>query len=110
LDGIRKSHVWIFSVALGFCGLALFFAVHPALLSVGYADRLSTQQRLAAELEITDLCLFTEARYARHLSQADWHSPFQDHPTTLDYFPSGSVVSPPPSLRGNRHAMAEETD
>ncbi len=54
------------------------------------------QQRATVQaLELTDLCLFTEARYTRHLSQADLHTPFQDHPLAFDHFPSGSLVSPP---------------
>ncbi len=50
------------------------------------------------KLGITDLCLFTEARYTRHLSQVDWHSAFQDHPMSLEHFPSGSLVLPPDQL------------
>jgi len=53
------------------------------------------QQALVRELHLTDLCLFTEARYTRHLSQADWQTPFQDHPAALEHFPSGSLLSPP---------------
>jgi hypothetical protein len=51
------------------------------------------------ELELTDLALFTEARYTRHLSQADLHSAFQDHPISLEHFPSGSLAGPPAGLR-----------
>ncbi len=54
---------------------------------------------VVAHLELTDLCLFTEARYTRHLSQADLHSAFQDHPLSLEHFPAGSVAGPPVSLR-----------
>jgi hypothetical protein len=46
-------------------------------------------------LQLTDLCLFTEARYTRHPSMADLHSAFQDHPMALEHFPSGSLVTPP---------------
>ena len=52
-----------------------------------------------SNLQLTDLCLFTEARYTRHLSQADLHSAFQDHPLALDHYPSGSLVVPPGQLR-----------
>jgi len=45
---------------------------------------------------LTDLCLFTEARYTRHPSQADHFAPFQDHPQALEHFPSGSLMAPPP--------------
>ena len=46
-------------------------------------------------LGLTDLCLFTEARYTRHPAMADRHAAFQDHPMGLDHFPSGSFVTPP---------------
>lgn len=54
---------------------------------------------MVKQLELTDLCLFTEARYTRHISQADLFSPFQDHPLSLEHFPSGSFVGPPPALK-----------
>ncbi len=45
--------------------------------------------RLVKTLELTDLCLFTEASYTRHLSQADLHTPFQDYPVIAGSFPFG---------------------
>lgn len=61
------------------------------------------QQRLEVVrvLSLTDLALFTEARYTRHPSMADRHAPFQEHPLSLEHFPSGSVVPPPPHLRSS---------
>lgn len=50
---------------------------------------------LVRSLGLTDLCLFTEARYTRHPAMADRHAAFQDHPMGLDHFPSGSLVTPP---------------
>ena len=50
---------------------------------------------IARELQLTDLCLFTEARYTRHPAMADLHAAFQDHPLALEHFPSGSLVPPP---------------
>ena len=55
-------------------------------------------QRLAARLSLTDLSLWTEARYLRHPSQTDLFSPFQDFPAAPEHFPAGSIVAPPPSL------------
>jgi len=55
---------------------------------------LDRQAQLVAQLDLTDLCLFTEARYTRHLSQADLFSAFQDHPMSLEHFPSGSLTLP----------------
>ncbi len=52
-------------------------------------------------LHLTDFAWFTEARYTRHLSQADAFSAFQDGPVALEHFPVGSLVRPtrtfPPS-------------
>ncbi|KAF0219834.1 MAG: hypothetical protein FD176_3432 [Rhodospirillaceae bacterium] len=49
---------------------------------------------LVERLGLTDLALFTEARYTRHPSQSDRHAAFQDHPFALEHFPSGSVLPP----------------
>lgn len=51
--------------------------------------------QLVADLGLSDLSLFTEARYTRHISQSDLHSAFQDHPVSLEHFPSGSYLQPP---------------
>ncbi|WP_037374350.1 hypothetical protein [Sedimenticola selenatireducens] len=59
------------------------------------AERIDRTRRMVAELGLTDPALFTEARYTRHLSQADLHSAFQDHPMALEHFPSGSLLVPP---------------
>lgn len=69
-----------------------------ALLAV-LADATRTPDRraarhLAGQLQLTDLALFTEARYARHLSQADRHAAFQDHPMALEHFPAGTLALP----------------
>lgn len=53
---------------------------------------------LVRELGLTDLALFTEARYTRHPTQTDLHSPFQDHPGAIEHFPSGSILPPPSGL------------
>ena len=61
-----------------------------------------SQAELAKRLGLTDLCLFTEARYTRHLSQADRHSAFQEYPGAFEHFPSGSLVPRPEPAK--RHA------
>lgn len=72
-------------------------AIRCAALELSLRARAEMAQRLG----LTDLALFTEARYARHPSQADLHSAFQDHPLALEHFPSGSLV-PPPRLKASR--------
>ena len=56
---------------------------------------LDEKREMVKRLDLTDLCLFTEANYTRHLTQADGHVPFQDHPVSLEHFPSGSLLRPP---------------
>lgn len=72
----------------------LFF-LYPVLVTENRQNSLNANKRLVKELRLTDLCLFTEARYTRHPSQADLHSAFQDHPMALEHFPSGSLMLPP---------------
>ena len=83
-------------LALGLEGL------HAAFVRGGHQARLQRMAGLARALELTDPALFTEARYVRHLSQADLFTPFQDAPVSLEHFPSGSLVLPPAHL--GRHA------
>ena len=62
-------------------------------------SRLEETRALVKRYELTDLCLFTEASYTRHLTQTDWHTPFQDAPVALEHFPSGSFLMPPAILK-----------
>ena len=91
---MRKSTLFIFftSINIMLCAILLLHS----RLSLGMAEAfLRPCTDLAKELQLTDLCLFTEARYTRHPSMADFHAPFQDHPLALEHFPSGSLVAPP---------------
>ena len=56
-------------------------------------------ESLTRTLGLTDLALVTEARYLRHVSLADLHSAFQDHPVALEHFPAGALIAPPAHLR-----------
>jgi len=58
------------------------------------AKDLPDRRQLVASLSLTDLSLWTEARYTRHPSMADLFSPFQDNPAALEHFPAGSLMSP----------------
>ena len=66
-----------------------------------HADQswLQEKKQMVRDLELTDLCLFTEANYTRHLTQADRHTPFQNSPMAFEHFPSGSLLLPPESLK-----------
>jgi hypothetical protein len=73
---------------------ALVVLLHAAWAQGPGAARQLQGRALAGQLGLTDLSVFTEARYARHLSQADLHSAFQDGPGALEHFPAGSLTSP----------------
>ncbi len=96
MKGVRGSSAFFASLLL----LALLLgaeALHARLRVRGARAELALQRELVRRLELTDVCLFTEARYTRHLSQADSFSAFQDHPRALEHFPSGSLVARPRS-------------
>ena len=78
-------------------GLVLAFGFifgHFSASTATDAERLAANRALVEHYGLTDLALFTEARYTRHPSQADLHSAFQDHPAALEHFPTGSLVAP----------------
>jgi hypothetical protein len=97
----RKSHSALAFIAVA-CFLFLLTFADAAWLRSRRAQGLAWKAELAARLQLTDVCLFPEARYTRHPSQADLHSAFQDHPIGLEHFPSGSMLPPPRVL--NNHA------
>jgi hypothetical protein len=72
---------------------------HAHLQRLSDAPSIARMAAVAGSLELTDLALFTEARYTRHPSQTDIYSAFQDHPVSLEHFPMGSMVGPPAGLR-----------
>ena len=71
-----------------------FAFVHTVVQSARNLPRLQQQAQMVEKFDLTDLALCTEARYTRHPSQADRHTPFQDHPVSLEHFPTGSVIGP----------------
>ena len=99
---MRKSDLYFIVILILGTALFLILTVYPSQNAWLHQTIVEAQKREVRELELTDLCLFTEARYARHLSQADLHSAFQDHPMAMEHFPSGSLVLPPQHLISNR--------
>jgi len=76
-------------------------AIHAGLRSRAGLQERDLRRSLVRTLALTDLVLFTDARYTRHPSMADRHAPFQDHPLSLEHFPSGSLMAPPPHVRSH---------
>ena len=88
---MRKSDIFFIYSGLLFA-LLLLSTLDAGIRSHTAAEGLARMGQQVSELELTDLSLFTEARYTRH-------TPFQDHPFALEHFPSGSLVTPPDLLR-----------
>ncbi len=106
---IRRS-TWALSL-LALLSLALAAALAHSWLMVGTAELNSDSgwppARLTRALGLTDLALFTEARYTRHPAVADLFTPFQDAPLTVEHFPTGSLISPPPHLPASGRLKVE---
>jgi hypothetical protein len=104
----RSSHR-AFAI-LGFLMLLFLLTLVDAASRQARNDTLlTTNSQLVKDLGLTDLCLFTEARYTRHPSQADLHSAFQDHPMALEHFPSGSLLLPPRSIPASYEYLDKKT-
>lgn len=100
---MRNSSLFFLYLTSGAVLLSLLL-VHSFFSANAQQASLEEKAALVKMLKLTDLCLFTEARYTRHLSQADLNTAFQDHPLSLEHFPSGSFTQPPKEL-----ANADET-
>ncbi len=95
---VRKSTIF------GFVLLILFIFFVGTFIEAGKKDFSRSQSAVISvqwvkKLGLTDPALFTEAVYIRHLSQADRHAPFQDHPTSMEHFLGGALIQPPAHLR-----------
>ena len=81
--------------------LAVVLAEAAHLLARGGdLARLAQTREQAERVGLTDLALFNDARYARHLSQADLAAAFQDGPLSFEHFPAGSLTPPATDFPG----------
>jgi len=93
----RRSDFFLSFIVIGVLLIGLIF-IDSAVSR--HLDREVVRERreIVRVLSLTDLSLFTEARYTRHPGMADLHTPFQDHPLALEHFPSGAIMALPPHL------------
>ena len=91
---MRKSNCYFVFLSLL---VATFIALFPHARYGQAAEKhsLDTMASMVRDLGLTDLCLFTEASYTRHITQTDLRTPFQELPLSLEHFPSGSLMLPP---------------
>ncbi|MCB2183365.1 MAG: hypothetical protein KQH63_15130 [Desulfobulbaceae bacterium] len=92
---------------------ALQLTLLTAFLLSGYQSaqkarlqQLRDKRQIVRYLGLTDLSIWTEARYTRHPSQSDFFTPFQDFPCSLEHFPAGSIVTP---LQPDHEITMEQT-
>ena len=95
---MRKSNAFLVSLFLLLLGFVVTL-IDGGVRQHHAASKHEAGIALVRQLGLTDLALFTEARYTRHLSQADLHSAFQDHPSAFEHFPTGSLLPPPRGMR-----------
>jgi hypothetical protein len=99
VSSVRPSSIYLATTG---AAVALLVAgwVDARVRTDAEAPSLAAKAALVERLGLTDLALFTEARYTRHPSQSDRHAPFQDHPFAFEHFPTGSLLAPPRAGRG----------
>ncbi len=97
---LRRSTTYLGTTAGLFLVLVGIF-LHTSWEVLASRPIYARKTALVRQLELTDLCLFTEASYTRHLSMTDPSTPFQDAPMSLEHFPTGALVGPPRHLMRN---------
>ena len=97
----RRSNVFFIFTSTLLLLLGLMF-IHASLKIRADRPSLLEKAEMVRRLGLSDLCLFTDARYTRHPSVADLNTPFQDYPMSFEHFPSGSLLTVPPHLTAGR--------
>ena len=94
---MRKSSVFLSGVAV-MAALLVVCLFHAARAGAAAGPARARRAATVKALGLTDLCLFTDASYTRHLALADLHAPLQEHPLCLEHFPAGALAGPPETL------------
>ncbi len=99
----RRFRLFIVYMTINLLLFCMIF-VHASYGRRSALPELNQNKEMVRSLGLTDICLFTEARYTRHPSMADLNTPFQDYPFSFEHFPSGSLILPPRHLISNDQA------
>ncbi|MCM2263781.1 MAG: hypothetical protein NDI73_01180 [Desulfuromonadales bacterium] len=91
---MTRCRIYLSTVALLLATLAGLIGWAQLSSAAFVRESLPAQRRLVAVLSLTDLALWSEARYTRHPSMTDLFSPFQDHPGAPEHFPAGALLAP----------------
>lgn len=95
---MRRSDIYIAVMLMGIASIAVLF-MHAAYAEKASSAHIALERGIVRNYMLTDIALFTEARYTRHPSMADLNTPFQDYPFSFEHFPSGSLMPLPPGMR-----------
>lgn len=96
---MRRSSLVFGLIALG-AGALVLEGLHAQISRANGRARMAASADLVRGAGLTDLALFTEARYTRNPALADLHTPFQDSPLAFEHFPSGSFAPMPATSWG----------
>ncbi len=91
---MKKHRIFLGVTFLECIVVGLFFIYSRTVLEANKARLIPAKRMMVKALELTDLSIWTEARYTRHPSQADFFTPFQDFPSAFEHFPAGSILAP----------------
>lgn len=89
-----KHRLFLGFTFLEILALSIMFLYSQMIVTARNRDEVPAQKELVRNLKLTDLSLWTEARYTRHPSQADIFTAFQDFPSSPEHFPAGSIIGP----------------
>jgi hypothetical protein len=105
----RKSDVFLAAMGVGLY-LVMHLMLHSYFASRSGMPSISACKELVEKYGLADLCLFTDAQYSRNPVLTDLSAPFQDHPVSLEHFPSGMLLPPPVRMAIAGEARNSEED
>ena len=91
---MRRSLYFSCLAACGILLLAILLKSGADSAAAIQVEKFPAHRKLVKTLGLTDLAIWSEARYTRHPSQADLFTAFQDYPGAFDHFPAGSIIGP----------------
>ena len=92
--GMIKHKLFLAFTFLEILILSVMFLLSQMTVTERNMGEVPAKRELVKQLKLTDLSLWTEARYTRHPSQADVFTAFQDSPSSFEHFPAGSIIGP----------------
>lgn len=101
---MNKYKIFIVFVLMELMILLSFYGFSRLVIQKRGAE-IESKKQLVRALKLTDLAIWTEARYTRHPSQADLFTPFQDSPASIEHFPAGSIIAPPEVIKGYKKGI-----